>query len=61
VAAGGFSHPRIYLRFDPFEATRRCARSDAGTSFCFGVDFGSRRILLASDAGFFPVVMGTAP
>lgn len=38
-------------------APLRCARSEAATSFSFFVDFGSRKILPASDAAFFPVAM----
>jgi hypothetical protein len=51
------SPARYHFRFEGFEAPLRWARSDAATSFCLAVDLGSRRILLASDAGFFPVVM----
>jgi len=36
---------------------RLCAKSDAATSFSFLVLFGSRKILPASEAGFFPVAM----
>src|SRR6266571_8184352 len=43
--------------FPPLGAPRRCARSDAATSFSFFVDFGSLRILPASDAAFLPVVI----
>ena len=39
------------------EAPRRCARSDAATSFSFLLDFGSLNIRLASEAGFLPVVI----
>src|SRR6185312_11440470 len=34
-----------------------CARSEAATSFSRFVELGLRRILEASDAGFFPVVI----
>ena len=44
----------VYL---PLPLPRRCARSDAATSFSFLVDLGLLRILEASDAAFLPVMV----
>jgi hypothetical protein len=41
----------------PLGFGRRWARSEAATSFSLGVLFGSRKILLASEAGFLPVAI----
>jgi hypothetical protein len=46
-----------YFFFVGFGLCFAWARSDPAISFCFAVDLGLLRTLLASDAGFFPVVM----
>jgi hypothetical protein len=48
---------RPYLRFLGVVLCLACERSDAATSFSFLVDRGLLKILPASDAAFFPVVI----
>ena len=51
---------QVYLPFF-FVAPRRCAKSEAATSFSFFVLLGLLRMRPASDAGFFPVAIIATP